>query len=175
MKEVTTQISTVTVFRDGARVVRTGKTELPAGEQIVKVSNITRYAEPDSFRVKGKGKAVLRGIDVKQISRTFEPEGNVKELTEELKKLQRDRADISDKIQLQQTRGERLNLVMNQFSTEFGKWFSVGETEMDRFTSMDKTGSDLVRDSKKMVRKLEYELEDLDAKIASLQDNINRI
>jgi uncharacterized protein (TIGR02231 family) len=175
MKEITTQISTVTVFRDGARVVRTGKTELSTGEQIVKVSNITRYAEPDSFRVKGKGKAVLRGIDVKQISRTYEPEGDVKELTEELKKLQRKRAEITDKIQLQHARSERLNQVMNQFSTEFGKWYSVGETAMDRFTSMDKTGGDLVRESKKIVRKLESELEELDAKIAPLKDNINRI
>ena len=175
MKEVTTQISTVTVFRDGARVIRTGKTELSAGEQIVKVSDITRYAEPDSFRVKGKGNAVLRGIDVKQVSRTYEPEGDVKELVDKLKALQRERAEITDKIQLQQTRGERLNQVMNQFSAEFGKWYSVGETPMDRFTTMDKTGGDLVRDSKKTIRKLESELEDLDAKIASLQDNINRI
>jgi uncharacterized protein (TIGR02231 family) len=175
MKEITTQISTVTVFRDGARVVRTGKTELSAGEQVVKVSDITRYAEPDSFRVKGKGKAVLKGIDVKQISRTYEPEGDVKELKEELKILQRERSEINDKIQLQQARGERLNQVMNQFSTEFGKWYSVGETAMDRFTSMDKTAGGLIRDSKKMIRKLESELEELDVKIASLQENINRI
>ena len=62
MKEIQTKIAAVTVFRDGARVVRTGKTELGAGEQTVKITDITRYAESDSFRVKGKGKAVLRGI-----------------------------------------------------------------------------------------------------------------
>jgi uncharacterized protein (TIGR02231 family) len=175
MKEITTQISTVTVFRDGARVVRTGKTELSAGEQTVKVSDITRYAEPDSFRVKGKGNAVLRGIDVKQISRTYEPEGDVKDLYEKLKALEKERAEIADKIQLQVTRGERLNLVMNQFSSEFGKWYSVGESSMEQFTKMDKTGSELVRESKKTIRKLESELERIDAEIASLQDNINRI
>ncbi len=175
MKEMTTHISTVTVFRDGARIIRTGKTELPQGEQIVKVSNITRYAEPDSFRVKGEGNAVLRGIDVKQISRTFEPEGNVKELYEKLKGFQKERAEIEDKIQLQTTRSERMNLVMNQFSSEFGKWYSVGESQMEQFTKMDKTGSDLIRDARKTVRNLENELERIDAEIASLQDNINRI
>ncbi|MHA2044664.1 MAG: mucoidy inhibitor MuiA family protein [Candidatus Thorarchaeota archaeon] len=162
MKEITTQISTVTVFRDGARIVRTGKTELDAGEQIVKVSDITPYAEPDSFRVKGKGNAVLRGIDVKQISRTYEPEGDAKELYEKLKTLERERAEIEDKIQLQKTRGDRLNAVANQFSSEFGKWFSVGESSMDRLEEMDKTGSDLIRKSNA-------------ASISSLQDNINRI
>ncbi len=175
MKEINTQISTVTVFRDGARIVRTGKTELSAGEQTVKVPDITRYAEPDSFRVKGKGNAVLRGIDVKQVSRTFEPEGDVKELLEKLKALEKESAVIEDKIQLQKTRGERLNAVMSQFSSEFGKWYSVGETSMDQMTKMDKTGGDLIRDSKKTIRKLEAELERIHAEIAALNDNISRI
>ena len=175
MKEITTQISTVTVFRDGARIVRTGKTELAAGEQVVKITDITRYAEPDSFRVKGKGNAVLRGIDVKQVSRTYEPEGDVKEIYEKLKALEKERAEIEDRIQLQTARGERLNVVMNQFSSEFGKWFSVGESSMDQLSKMDKTGSEMIRDAKKTIRDLENELERIDAEIASLQDNINRI
>jgi uncharacterized protein (TIGR02231 family) len=175
MKEINTQISTVTVFRDGARVVRNGKTELGAGEQTVKISDITRYAEPDSFRVKGKGKAILRGIDVKQVSRTYEPEGDTKELYDKLKDLQKERVIIEDKLQLQRTRGERLNVVMNQFSSEFGKWYSVGETSMDQMTKMDKTGSDLIRNAKKTIRELETELERIDTEIAAVQNNINRI
>ncbi|MFW9927382.1 MAG: mucoidy inhibitor MuiA family protein, partial [Candidatus Thorarchaeota archaeon] len=175
MKEITTQISTVTVFRDGARVIRTGKTELAAGEQTVIISDITRYAEPDSFRVKGKGNAVLRGIDVKQVSRTYEPEGDVKELYEKLKGLEKNRKEIEDKIQLQTSRGERLNLVMNQFSSEFGKWFSVGETPLDQFTKMDKSTGSLIHDSKKAIRELQEKLEKIDAEIASVQKNINRI
>ncbi|MFW9805536.1 MAG: mucoidy inhibitor MuiA family protein [Candidatus Thorarchaeota archaeon] len=175
MKEINTSISTVTVFRDGARLVRIGKTELGSGEQTVKIPAITRYAEPDSFRVKGKGNAVLRGIDVKQVSQTYEPEGDVKELYDKLKNLQRERLVIEDNIQFQRTRGDRLNSVMNQFSTEFGKWFSVGETPMDQMTKIEKTNSDLVMDSKKTVRKLELQLERVHAEISALQENINRI
>ncbi|MBY8998367.1 MAG: mucoidy inhibitor MuiA family protein [Candidatus Thorarchaeota archaeon] len=175
MKEINTQISTVTVFRDGARIVRIGKTELTAGEQTVKVPGITRYAEPESFRVKGKGNAVLRGIDVKQISQTYEPEGDVKELHDNLKALEKERAVIDDKILLQRTRGERLNVVMSQFSSEFGKWYSVGETSMDQMTKMDKTGSDLILDSKRAIRDLETDLERIQTESAALHDNINRI
>ncbi len=175
MKEINTQISTVTAFRDGARIVRTGKTELGAGEQTVKIPGITRYAEPDSFRVKGKGNAVLRGIDVKQISKTYEPEGDVKELHDKLKGLEKEAAVIEDNIQLQRTRGERLNAVMSQFSSEFGKWYSVGETSMDQMTKMDKTSSDLIRDSKKTIRDLEVELERIHSEIAALNNNIARI
>ncbi|MFX1607189.1 MAG: mucoidy inhibitor MuiA family protein [Promethearchaeota archaeon] len=175
MKEIQTKIAAVTVFRDGARIVRKGKSELSAGEQTVKITDITRYAEPDSFRVKGKGQAVLRGIDVKQVSRTYEPEGDAKELFDKLKGFQKERATIEDKLQLQRTRSERMNIVMSQFSSEFGKWFSVGETSMDQMTKMDKTGSDILRDSKKIIRKLEDELRRIDAEITALHDNINRI
>ena len=175
MKEIKTQISAVTVFRDGARIVRNGKTELTVGEQTIKISGITRYAEPDSFRVKGKGKAVLQGIDVKQVTRTYEPEGDVKELYEKLKTLQKEHDAIEDRIQLQQTRGERLNVVMNQFSSEFGKWFSVGESSMDLMTKMDKTAGDLLRESKQTTRELENELEKIDTEISAVQNNINRI
>ncbi|MGD9397835.1 MAG: mucoidy inhibitor MuiA family protein [Candidatus Thorarchaeota archaeon] len=175
MKEINTQISMVTVFRDGARVVRTGKTELGAGEQTVKITDITRYAEPESFRVKGKGKAVLRGIDVKQVSRTYEPEGDIRELNDKLKDLQKERVIVEDKLLLQRTRSERMNVVMSQFSSEFGKWFSVGETSMDQMTKMDKTASGILRDAKKTIRELEDELQRIDAEISALQNNINRI
>ena len=175
MKEIKTQISEVTVFRDGARIVRKGKTEIGPGEQTVRVTNITRYAEPDSFRVKGKGKAILRGIDVKQVSRVFEPEGDVKELSNKLKELQRERVGIDDEMQLQRNRMDHLNIVMNQFSTEFGKWYSVGETPMEQMTKLDKTSLALIRESKKRIRELEETLDRIDTEIAALQSNINRI
>jgi uncharacterized protein (TIGR02231 family) len=175
MKEIKTRISTVTVFRDGVRVVRNGKTELSPGEQIVKISGITCYAEADSFRVKGKGKAVLRGIDVKRVSRTFEPEGDVKDLVEKLKELKKEQAVAEDEILLQKRRIERLNVVLNQFSTEFGKWYSVGESTMDQMARIDKTGTMLVMDSKKRMRQSEADLEKILSEISALQDNINRI
>lgn len=175
MKEISTKIVAVTVFRDGARIIRTGKIELGSGEQTVTVTGITRYAEQDSFRVKGKGSAILRGIDVKQISKTYEPEGNIKGLYEKLKKLEQERTAIEDSLQMHRNRGERMNVVLNQFSSEFGKWFSVGETTMDQMTKMEKTGNQLFRDSRKMIRELEAELERIDTEITALHNNINRI
>ena len=46
---------------------------------------------------------------------------------------------------------------------------------MDQMTKMDKTGSEILRDAKKTIRELEDELERIDAEIAALQNNINRI
>ncbi len=175
MKELQTKITTATVFRDGARVVRTGKTEIEKGEQVILVGGITQYAHEDSFRVKGKGHSILRGIDVKRISKTYEPEGDTKEMLEKLKALQKQRRDLQDQYEVQQTRIEQQTKVMNQFSTEFGKWFSVGETGLDNLTKMDKVNQDIMKKAKKALRKLAREMQEIDAEDAAIRENIQRI
>ncbi|TFH08660.1 MAG: mucoidy inhibitor MuiA family protein [Candidatus Thorarchaeota archaeon] len=175
MKELQTKITSTTVFRDGARVVRTGKTEIEKGEQVIHVGGITQYAHEDSFRVKGRGHAVLRGIDVKRVSKTYEPEGDTKEMLEKLKALEKQRKDLQDQLELQQTRISHQTNVMNQFSTEFGKWFSVGETGLENLTKMDKANQDMITSAKKNLRKLTRELQEIDAESRAVRENIQRI
>ncbi|RDE13191.1 MAG: hypothetical protein C4K48_08940 [Candidatus Thorarchaeota archaeon] len=175
MKDMETRITSATVFRDGARITRIGKTELTRGEQIVRVGGITEYALQDSFRVRGHGKAILRGIDVKKTTQTYEPQSDIKEDLMKLKNLEKEKRGIQDQVELQKARISHLTTMMAQFSSEFGKWFSVGETGMDHLTKMDKMNQDLVSDAKKNLRTLSTELERIDAEIAALRNNIQRI
>jgi uncharacterized protein (TIGR02231 family) len=175
LKEIETRITGVMAFRDGARVTRIGKTELGKGEQIVRISGITEYAHQDSFRVKGRGKAALRGIDVKKITETYEPISDYKEDLDTLKNLEKERRGKQDQFDLQQKRIAHLKSIMTQFSPEFGKWFSVGETGMDRLTKMDKMNQDLMMDAKKNLRNLTEEMENIDAEILSRRNNIQRV
>jgi len=175
MKDMNTRITSATLFQDGARIVRVGKTELAKGEQILKIGGITEYAHQDSFRVKGRGNAVLRGIDVKKITQTYVPETDIKDDLARLKSLERDRRGIQDQIDLQQKRITHLTTIMTQFSSEFGKWFSVGETGMDHLTKMDKMNQDLILDAKKNLRDLSKEIERIDVEIVALRNNIQRI
>jgi uncharacterized protein (TIGR02231 family) len=175
MKDMETRITGATVFRDGARITRIGKTELGKGEQILRISGITEYAHQDSFRVKGRGKAVLRGIDVKKTTQTYEPVGDVKGDLEHLKNLEKERRSKQDEIDLQQKRITHLTAIMTQFSSEFGKWFSVGETGMDHLTKMDKINQDLMLDAKKSLRDLSKDIEKIDAEILTIRNNIQRI
>lgn len=170
-----TTITGVTVFRDGARIVRVGKTELGIGEQIVQISGITEYAQQDSFRVKGRGKASLRGIDVKKTTSTYEPEGDTKEELEKLRALEKEKRLLQDQFEIQQQRIAYQTAIMAQFSSEFGKWFSAGESGMDILTKMDKTNQDVMTDAKKKVRDLMREIERIDAEIAALRTNIQQI
>ncbi|TFG33310.1 mucoidy inhibitor MuiA family protein [Candidatus Thorarchaeota archaeon] len=175
MKDIKSTITNATIFRDGARIIRVGKTELGAGEQIVRIGGITEYAQHDSFRVKGSGKAILRGIDLKKTTRTYEPEGDIKEEIEKLKKLEKEKRSLQDQFELEQQRIAHLNTIMSQFSSEFGKWFSAGETGMENLTNMDKTNQDLMMDAKKKLRNLGQEIERIDAEISALRTNIQQI
>lgn len=175
MKELDAAISSVLVYRDGARLVRTGKTELAKGEQVIKIGGITEYAHQDSFRVKGRGKAVLKGMDVKQTRRIHEPEGNAGELETQLRTLEKKKEGLQDKLLVQQSRISSLDAISSQFGEEFGKWYAAGESKIGGLAEFDKTAVGMIRSAKKMIRKLQEEIKDLETKTAVLQFNIQQI
>ncbi|MHA2433055.1 MAG: mucoidy inhibitor MuiA family protein, partial [Candidatus Thorarchaeota archaeon] len=173
--EIESGINDVTVFRDGARVTRSGKERLTAGERIVLVRGISQYAHDDSFRVKGRGAAVLKGIDVRSRTQVFEPEGNIASLREELDELEKERKRISDSIELQESRLGHLTSIAEQFSTEFGQWYAAGESSMENLAKMDKTIVKMLNDVRKKLRELNQELEEIDVKIQVVHANIERV
>src|SRR5688572_19084844 len=60
-------IHQVIVFTDRARIARSGKIQLPAGESVLVLAGLTASLENDSVRVNGKGAGItIRGVDVKQ-------------------------------------------------------------------------------------------------------------
>lgn len=173
--EMKTQIGEVTVFRDGARVTRTGKNKIDAGESIITISGITRYAHDDSFRVKGKGAAVLKSIDVKKTSKIYEPEEDASALLVELKKLENERDKISDDKQYQQSRIVHMSSISSQFASEFGKWYAAGESTTENLTTMDKTILKKLKDAHKKIRDLEDKRKKVQDKINVLQFNLDKI
>ncbi|MHA2426025.1 MAG: mucoidy inhibitor MuiA family protein [Candidatus Thorarchaeota archaeon] len=173
--KLSTQITGVTVFRDGARITRAGKIKLKAGEQTVLVDGITRYAQQDSFRVKGKGAASLKGIDVQQETRTFEPGEELKKMLQELKTLEKEEQVLQSKISIQESRINNFTAVMNQFASEFGKWYAAGETGMDKLSEMDDLGTNQLSEAKKKLRELQEEGKDLAVQLQTLRNNINRV
>jgi len=170
-----TKVLSVTVFRDGARVTRTGTAEAAPGEQFFLISDITSYAQDDSFRVKGTGAAVLKGIDVKKRQLTFEPTGDLKEFRAELEKLEKRKQTISDLISYQESRVAQLTSISKQFYSEFGKWYAAKESKMDQMTAMDKVSIELLRDAKKKLRDAREELKEVEAKHAAVQNNLSRV
>ncbi len=172
---IQTTIETVTVFRDGARITRRGRVRLKPGEQTIAVGDITGHAQEDSFRVKGKGNALLRGIDIRNITRLYVPDEPLEGLRKELRSLEMQQARIETRIQLQQKRIELLDNIAADFASSFGKWIATGESSFKQLELMDRTSLKHLVDAKKKIRILQDEQEEVEAKITALRNNIERI
>ncbi|MFX1607188.1 MAG: mucoidy inhibitor MuiA family protein, partial [Promethearchaeota archaeon] len=170
-----TTISKVTVFRDAARVTRTGKVKLEPGPQKVMVTGITNYAQYDSFRVKGRGPANLSSIDVQSATEVFEPSADIKPLYEELKELEKKRTEIQDEIEFQQNRLVQINNMVTEFTNHFGLVYAANEGDMKSLTDMDKKANKLASEIQLTLRSLNEELQELDDKVQVLRNNISRI
>ncbi|MFW9963345.1 MAG: mucoidy inhibitor MuiA family protein [Candidatus Sifarchaeia archaeon] len=175
MTSVQTKISEVTVFRDAARVTRIGKVKMDPGPHKVLVTGITNYAQADSFRVKGRGPAKLSSIDVQSATEVFEPSTDIKPLYDELKGLEKRRIGIQDEIEFQQNRLVQTNNMVAEFSNHFGMVYAANEGDIKSLSEMDKKSTMLVEEIQREIRKLNEDLEELDARLQVLRDNIGRI
>lgn len=173
--ELQTLITEVSIFRDGARVTRVGKTHLPKGSHKVSIKGITDYAHSDSFRVKGRGPAKLSSIDVHTIAEVFEPSDDTKPLHNELKELKKKQEEIQDNIDFHNSRLINLQNMVSEFSNYFGQIYAANEGEIKQLTEMDKNSSKMTLDTRERIRKLEDELEQINKEIEALRTNINRI
>ena len=175
MTELQTKISEVTIFRDGARITRTGRTKLLKGPQKIIINDITDYAHSDSFRVKGRGPAKLSSIDVHTVSEVFEPSDDVKPLHEQLKELKKKQEEIQDTIDFHNTRLANLQSMAGEFSNYFGQIYAANEGEIKLLTDMDKNSSKMILEAKEAIRKSEDELEEVNKQIEVVRANIGRI
>jgi uncharacterized protein (TIGR02231 family) len=173
--EVQTKLSKVTVFRDGARAVRIGKVHLEKGPQKLVIKKITDYAQADSFRIKGRGPAKLSSIDVQLVSEVFEPSEDVKPLHDKLKELQKRLEETQDEIQFHNARLVNLGNMTSEFANNFGLVYAANEGDIGQLTEMDKKSSKLVMDTKRIIRNLENDLQEINKEIEVLRANISRI
>ncbi|MGY5874758.1 MAG: mucoidy inhibitor MuiA family protein [Candidatus Thorarchaeota archaeon] len=170
-----TTISDVTVFRDGARVTRSGTVQLDPGPQKVLVSGITDYAQTDSFRVKGTGPAKLSSIDVKSKSKVYEPSSDVKPILEKLKKLEKDLYQTYDDIELFTKRLTDLRTAVAGFSEHFGMFYAADEGNLANLTELDDTSEKMILGAIEDLRKSEEKRDDLENEIQVLKDNLSRV
>ena len=175
MTELETRISNVTVFRDGARVTRTGKTNLAAGAQKLLISGVTASAQEDSFRVKGKGPATISSIDVRRMETVYEPKEDKKQLIAQLKKLEGNRKTITDEIEMHTSRLTYLNGMMGEFASTFGMVYAADEAVISQLTEIDSTSGKMIAQTKKKLRELNDKLKDIDDQIQVLRQNLGVI
>ncbi|MFX1368770.1 MAG: mucoidy inhibitor MuiA family protein [Promethearchaeota archaeon] len=170
-----TTIKEVTVFRDGARVTRSGKVSLDPGPQKVRITGVTDHAREDSFRVKGRGPATLSKIDVKRTHQVFEPTEDLKPLYEDLKKLEREHRSISDDIEVEQKKLETLGGVLADFSGHFGMLFAANEATMSQLSELDGKAEKMHVSAKSKLRDLIEQRKEIEKQLQVIRQNIGII
>jgi len=175
LTEVKTEITNVTIFRDGARVTRTGKVTLTKGPQKAEIYGITEYASADSFRVKGKGPAKLSSIDIQTTTEVFEPSDDLKPLHDELEGLQKKLEEIQDDLDFHNGRLANQVSMVSEFSNYYGQVYAANEGEINQLTEMNKTTSKMYLDTKKSIHTLEDQREDITKQIEVIRNNLNKI
>ncbi len=93
-------IESVTVYPQGADVVRVAKIELRAGENVVAFADLPANVDPQSIRVEGKGAEVFEigSIDTRVLSDTNVASGNRKDFESQIEKLTDERAGLDGAI-----------------------------------------------------------------------------
>ncbi|NHJ87171.1 MAG: mucoidy inhibitor MuiA family protein [Asgard group archaeon] len=168
-----TTIDRVVVYLDGARVFRSGKTELKKGFQQVKIAGLTRNLMEDSVRISGKGKGSLGAIDVESVYHEEVPHEKLNELILEVEKLEKELHLQQQNLEFINKQQTRLGTLSEKFSIEYPQWLASGETKLDtlsQFMDFEKKNND---DYLKQKQKLEDEIEKLNKKIAALRAKIN--
>ncbi len=90
MKEINTKVDEVTVFLNRAKIRRSGKTLVQKGKQTLSITGLPAELDPDSVRVRATGSepVTIYGIDVRRTFFKDIPDGIIRELTENIEKLE---------------------------------------------------------------------------------------
>ncbi|TFG09777.1 mucoidy inhibitor MuiA family protein [Candidatus Thorarchaeota archaeon] len=172
LTDLKTKVSKVTVLLDGALVTRTGKKKLEAGSRSIWIRGVTIDASRDSFRVTGKGPAIITNYDVVRQTRVVTGEEDVSELREKMRDLQRKLQRLDDAIQINEDRLNGVKSVLADFSETFGRTFAGGEVGVERLTEMDEASILMIKQIKEELAGLSKERKDLVDQIEVLRHEI---
>ena len=173
--DLSTDISSVTVFRDGARITRSGTLTLEKGPHKIIVQGITEYAQEDSFRVKGKGPASLASIDVRRQSKVYTPSSDIEQLIKKKKKLENELQELSDEVELHREQLSGLQTSFQGFSEHFGMVFAAAEGNLEVMQEFSSESEKRTFEIYEKMMTLEEKHEKLVHEINVIQNEINRI
>jgi len=168
-----TSIDKVVVYLDGARVFRTGKTELKKGFQTVKIQGLTKNLIKDSIRVSGKGKGALGAIDVETIYLEEVSNEALQKLYKEKEKLEKELAALQEQLEFTEMQAQHMKLLSEKFAQEFPQWFAAGETDLTNLASFIDFESKKNTEFLKAIQKLEVQIEEQQKTLNALQAKID--
>ena len=98
--ESVSRVTSVTVFRNRARVTRTVSIELPAGEHKVVFRGLPSVFDPDTARVGGRGRSgiTIRSLELRPEPIEAKPSPEAERTWKEIEMLEHDRALLQERL-----------------------------------------------------------------------------
>jgi len=175
LPELVTKISAVNIYRDGARIERTGTILLKPGTHKMRISNLTRFLDKESVRVSGRGNASIVSFDT--LDTTVEATGysQLDNLVKKKEDLEKQKAQIQREMARLQQRAAFFSQVMEKSASEFSKWIPAGECEVDRISSLEGLVTTQIEKLEKDQLKVQEKLETVDKELAITNREIEKL
>lgn len=137
MTTLETKLTTVTVYSDRARLVRSGKIEVHPGAYSLEIADLPIRLEPDSARVSARGTARARimGLQVERLFYAETPAEQVREMEMQLEKLQDEMAGLDAQVELVKTNRTRVGELLGHTQV-FATALAAGEMSVEEQQAM---------------------------------------
>lgn len=166
--DVEAKPSAVVVFADRARVTRTATLNLSAGRQEVVFTGLPTGTMAEGLTADARGQAVLRGIDIRQVTASEIADQRVKVIESELEKLQDQRQTALDEATVAQQRVQSLTVARQQSASQLSAQMMYGERAPQQAAALRTSLSSEEAAAREAWRAADQRRRDLDERIGSL-------
>ena len=167
-------ISAVTVYADRAEVTRQAKVRLEAGTHVLTFDNLPAATDLNSVRANGTGEFTLIDIRGETIQTVDIPNEKVRQLTDRLRQLERQKEELTRAVQRVATRKEALDKILGRLTSagkdspnpdlDPTKWSGFVDYHAGKLAALDEEALALVdkqRDNAKDADQVRRELAEL--------------
>ena len=167
-------ISAVTVYADRAEVTRHAKVRLEAGTHVLTFDNLPAATDLNSVRANGTGAFTLVDIRGETIQTVDIPNEKVRQLTDRLRQLERQKEELTRAVQRVATRKEALDKILGRLTSagkdspnpdlDPTKWSGFVDYHAGKLAALDEEALALVdkqRDNAKDADQVRRELAEL--------------
>ena len=175
--EFTTAITSVTVFSRGARVVRRGQAQVPAGLIELTVSNLPDTIVQDSLRVSGRGsaQAKLLGVDLRKIYLAAPVEAEQLELQGRLKNLQQQKRTFELQNRLLIAQQEYMLNTLKAGAEQLPRGLAFGRSQVDTGQELLTVSSGVITETDNKLLELERLQQDVDKELEQVKEQIQNL
>ncbi len=175
--EATSQINAATVFSDRALVTRTAKVHVPAGANVVSLTNMPAGFNESSVRVQGKAAADVKigTVEVKHVYLTEQANTAERDKTVALEAKNDEKAFLQGEIKTLQVREDFINRIVDNGADQHDKDTTKLDFAPEKWTTALNTLQATLSDTEKQMVSRNIAMRKLDADINKLQEELNQI